>query len=146
MRVHPSDRSELSPRNQQSNGSSTPIPLAPQKPSATASARSGERPTRLSVSDFGSSLICPRAVYPNRNALSSASSASSSGRLASLWQVLGIYLLASWVVFQVIQTLTERLGLPDWVPAFAFVLLLIGLPIVLATALPPLPGALEKYE
>ncbi len=52
----------------------------------------------------------------------------------SLWQVLGIYLVASWVVFQVIQTLTEGLGLPDWFPAFALVLMLIWLPIVLATA------------
>lgn len=52
----------------------------------------------------------------------------------SLWQVLGIYLVASWIVFEVVQTLTEGLGLPDWLPAFAFVLLLIGLPVVLATA------------
>ena len=48
--------------------------------------------------------------------------------------MLGIYLVVSWIVFQVIQTLTEGLGLPEWFPAFAFVLLLIGLPIVLATA------------
>ncbi len=59
----------------------------------------------------------------------------------SLWQVLGIYVAVSWVVFQVVQTLTEGLGLPDWVPPLAFVLLLIGLPIVMATALPALPGA-----
>ena len=52
----------------------------------------------------------------------------------SLWQVLGIYVAVSWVVFQVVQTLTEGLGLPDWVPPLAFVLLLIGLPIVMATA------------
>lgn len=52
----------------------------------------------------------------------------------SLWQVLGIYLLASWVVFEVVQTVTEGLGLPQWFPAFAALLLLIGLPIVLATA------------
>ena len=52
----------------------------------------------------------------------------------SLWQVVGIYLVASWVVFQVIQTLTEGLGLPEWFPALALVLLLIGLLIVLATA------------
>ncbi len=31
----------------------------------------------------------------------------------SLWQVVGIYLLASWIVFQVIPTLTEGLGLPE---------------------------------
>ncbi len=59
----------------------------------------------------------------------------------SLWQVLGIYVAVSWVVFQVVQTLTEGLGLPDWVPPVAFVLLLIGLPIVMATALPAVPGA-----
>lgn len=52
----------------------------------------------------------------------------------SLWQVLAIYGAASWLVFEVVQTLTEGLGLPRWFPAFAFVLLLIGLPIVLATA------------
>lgn len=52
----------------------------------------------------------------------------------SLWQVLGIYLVASWLVFQVVQTLTEGLGLPDWVPPFALILLLLGLPIVVATA------------
>ncbi len=51
----------------------------------------------------------------------------------SLWQVLGVYLLASWVVFEVVQTVTEGLGLPQWFPAFAALLLLIGLPIVLAT-------------
>ncbi len=52
----------------------------------------------------------------------------------SVWQVLGIYLVVSWLVFQVVQTLTEGLGLPDWVPPFALILLLIGLPIVVATA------------
>jgi tetratricopeptide (TPR) repeat protein len=52
----------------------------------------------------------------------------------SLWQVIGIYLVASWLVFQIAQTLTEGLGLPDWVPPFALILLLIGLPIVVATA------------
>ncbi|MDX1673217.1 MAG: tetratricopeptide repeat protein [Longimicrobiales bacterium] len=52
----------------------------------------------------------------------------------SLWQILAIYAAASWIVFEVVQTLTEGLGLPEWFPAFAFVLLLIGFPIVLATA------------
>ena len=53
----------------------------------------------------------------------------------SLWQVLAIYAGASWAVFQVTQTLTEGLGLPDFVPRYALVLLLFGLPIVVATAL-----------
>ena len=52
----------------------------------------------------------------------------------SLWQVLGIYLLGSWVGYQVILGLFEGLGLPAWVPPLAVVLFIIGLPIVLATA------------
>jgi eukaryotic-like serine/threonine-protein kinase len=52
----------------------------------------------------------------------------------SLWQVLGVYLLASWAVVELVETLTGVWGLPDWIPPFAFILLLVGLPIVLATA------------
>ena len=52
----------------------------------------------------------------------------------SLWQVLAIYAVASWVIYEVVQGLTEGLGLPEWFPALALVLLLVGLPIVLATA------------
>lgn len=52
----------------------------------------------------------------------------------SLWQVLGIYLVGSWIGYEVIHGLTEGLGLPDWVPGFAVVLFIIGLPIVMATA------------
>ena len=52
----------------------------------------------------------------------------------SLWQVLGIYLAGSWGVLQVVDTLVGTLGLPDWFPPLALALLLVGLPIVLATA------------
>lgn len=52
----------------------------------------------------------------------------------SLWQVLGIYAAASWVIYQVVLALYDGIGLPQWVPGTALVLLLIGLPIVLATA------------
>jgi eukaryotic-like serine/threonine-protein kinase len=52
----------------------------------------------------------------------------------SLWQVLGIYVVTSWVIYQVVVALWEGLGLPEWVPPTALILLLIGLPIVLATA------------
>ncbi len=52
----------------------------------------------------------------------------------SLWQVLGIYLAGSWIAFQAVQTLTEGLGLPDWVPPLALVALIVGLPVVIATA------------
>lgn len=52
----------------------------------------------------------------------------------SLWQVLGIYLLASWGVLQVVDTLTGALQIPGWFPSFALALLLLGLPVVVATA------------
>ncbi len=52
----------------------------------------------------------------------------------SLWQVLSVYLVASWMALQVVEIITESAGLPDWAQPFALMLLIIGLPIVLATA------------
>jgi hypothetical protein len=52
----------------------------------------------------------------------------------SLWQVLGIYVVGGWIAYQVVWTLTESLGLPDWVPQVALVVLIVLLPVVLATA------------
>lgn len=52
----------------------------------------------------------------------------------SLWQVLSIYLVSAWIGYQVVLSLTDGIGLPDWVPGFAIVLFVIGLPIVMATA------------
>ena len=52
----------------------------------------------------------------------------------SLWQVLGVYLVSSWVVIQVVNEFTRAAGLPEWVPPLALVLLLVGLPVVMATA------------
>jgi len=46
----------------------------------------------------------------------------------SLWQVLGIYVVASWVVLQ------GMMPLPEWFPGLAVGLLIVGLTIVLATA------------
>lgn len=53
----------------------------------------------------------------------------------SVWQVLAVYLGVSWVALQVVDLLKQNMGLPDWVFPFAIVLLVIGLPIILATAL-----------
>ena len=53
----------------------------------------------------------------------------------SLWQVLSVYLMGSWGALQVVEVVTENAGLPDWVFPFALVLLVIGLPVVMATAL-----------
>lgn len=52
----------------------------------------------------------------------------------SLWQVLGVYLAGSWIALQVVEQLTEAAGLPEWVRPFSLVLLVLGLPVVLATA------------
>jgi fatty acid desaturase len=52
----------------------------------------------------------------------------------SLWQVLGVYLAGSWGALQVVETVVESASLPEWLPAMALVLLVIGLPIVMATA------------
>ena len=52
----------------------------------------------------------------------------------SLWQVLSIYLIGGWVALQAVDILQATLRLPEWTPSFALVLLVIGLPIVLATA------------
>ena len=56
----------------------------------------------------------------------------SGGR--TLWQVLAVYVTASWIVLQVVDVVTDNMGLPDWVFPFALLLLLIGLPIIIATA------------
>ncbi len=53
----------------------------------------------------------------------------------SVWQVLGVYLGGSWAVLQAVDFLTGFAGLPGWTTSFALVLLLIGLPIVVATAI-----------
>ena len=42
----------------------------------------------------------------------------------SLWQVLGIYLVASWAVLQVVDTLGGALNLPDEFDSLALALLI----------------------
>jgi tetratricopeptide (TPR) repeat protein len=49
-------------------------------------------------------------------------------------QAVAVFLGASWVVLQVVDLLTERLGLPAWVFPVALILLAIGFAVVLATA------------
>lgn len=52
----------------------------------------------------------------------------------SVWQVLGIYLAGSLAAFELSGSLTDAAGLPAWFPTFALALLILGLPIVVATA------------
>ena len=53
----------------------------------------------------------------------------------SIWQVLGVYVIGGWIGYQVVLALHEGLALPEWVPPLAIVLFIIGLPIVVATAM-----------
>lgn len=66
----------------------------------------------------------------------------------SIWQVVSVYLVGSWIALQVVQTLTTSLDLPEWFPALAIVLLIVGLPVVLATAIvqegPPEARGVER--
>ncbi|NNF28709.1 MAG: hypothetical protein HKN73_15905, partial [Gemmatimonadetes bacterium] len=63
----------------------------------------------------------------------------------SLWQVLGIYVAASVAVLGGAGTLADVFRLPEWFVPLAFALLIVGLPVVLATAFVQegLPGAGE---
>ncbi|NIN73063.1 MAG: hypothetical protein GTO46_14270 [Gemmatimonadetes bacterium] len=52
----------------------------------------------------------------------------------SLWQVVAIYIGGAWACYEIIDTITDRLDLPGWLPVLAIVLFLLGLPFVVATA------------
>jgi TolB-like protein/Tfp pilus assembly protein PilF len=53
----------------------------------------------------------------------------------SVWQVLGVYMVGSWVAIQVVDILGNNFELPAWFPRFTVALLVIGLPVVLVTSL-----------
>lgn len=55
-------------------------------------------------------------------------------RDARLLQVLGVYLAVSFGAIQIIDIFIDRLGLPDWFFPAAIALLVIGVPIMVATA------------
>ncbi|MEK6254183.1 MAG: hypothetical protein N2B05_05770, partial [Gemmatimonadales bacterium] len=55
-----------------------------------------------------------------------------SGR--SVWQVLGLYLAGGWMLLQVVDVLVDNVGLPPRVFTLALVLLAVGFPIALITA------------
>ncbi|UCC82683.1 MAG: tetratricopeptide repeat protein [Gemmatimonadota bacterium] len=53
---------------------------------------------------------------------------------ARLTRVLAVYLGGSYALLEIMDIFTDQLGLPDWFFRGALILLLIGLPIVIATA------------
>jgi len=60
---------------------------------------------------------------------------------SSIWRVLAIYLAGSWVALEVVQGIVDAGNLPDWLPGMALVLLIIGFPIVVTTAVIQAGGA-----
>ena len=66
----------------------------------------------------------------------------------SIWWALGAYIAVGWLVFELIQQIAESAN-QLWLPNVALVLLLIGLPIVVGTALVrdrPVEDASEKLD
>ncbi len=64
-----------------------------------------------------------------------------------MWQAAAGFLAAAWVVIEVVDLLTGRGLLPDWVFNGTLVLLAIGFPVILATAwvqTPPVEGPEES--
>jgi len=55
-------------------------------------------------------------------------------RRRSVFRVAAAYLIAGWVVLQVVELIAGVTGLPPWASAFALVLLIVGLPIALIVA------------
>jgi len=51
-------------------------------------------------------------------------------RRRNVFRVSVAYVIVTWLVIQVIETVSEPLGLPDWTEAFFIVLMLAGLPVV----------------
>lgn len=53
----------------------------------------------------------------------------------SVWQALVVYLGASYAVLEAVDLFIERLALPDWLFPIAFLLFVVGLPVVVSGSL-----------
>jgi len=66
----------------------------------------------------------------------------------NVFRVTVAYVVVAWLVIQVIETVSEPLGLPDWTEAFFIVLMLAGLPVIVlfSWAFELTPEGLKKTE
>lgn len=66
----------------------------------------------------------------------------------NVFKVAIAYLVVSWLTVQVAETLAPRMVLPDWVPSFIIILLLVGFPIALlfAWAFELTPDGIKKSK
>ena len=59
---------------------------------------------------------------------------SAQRRRGTVWRVLGVYAVGSWVCLQVVDVLGQNLPLPGWAFSLTLVLLVLGAPLTAATA------------
>ncbi|MBT8397744.1 MAG: SUMF1/EgtB/PvdO family nonheme iron enzyme [Gemmatimonadetes bacterium] len=52
----------------------------------------------------------------------------------TVWGILGIYVVGSWICLQVVDVLGQNLPLPSWAFSLTLVLLVLGAPVTAATA------------
>jgi hypothetical protein len=62
----------------------------------------------------------------------------------SVWQVLGSYAVVAWIILQLAEVLEGLIGLPLWFGRAIVVVVLLGFPVFLVTALTQ--GGLKKSE
>ena len=55
-------------------------------------------------------------------------------RWRKVFQVAGVYAVVAWLLVQIVTTVSEELGLPEWLDPTVIVLLAIGFPIALIMA------------
>lgn len=69
-------------------------------------------------------------------------------RRRNVFRVGVAYVVVAWLVIQVIETVSDPLGLPDWTEAFFIVLMLAGLPVIIlfSWAFELTPEGLKKTE
>lgn len=46
-----------------------------------------------------------------------------------VFKVSAAYAVVGWLIIEVVDTLAPRMALPDWVPGFVIILVLVGFPI-----------------
>lgn len=93
-------------------------------------------------------LSQPAAFCPRPDVMRTLKNLIHEIHRRSLWQVLGAFLAGSVGLVEFVDLLTELVGLPDWAPLTTLVVLLIGLPVVLATAYVQkgLPGGRDDQQ
>ena len=66
----------------------------------------------------------------------------------NVFRVSVAYIVVAWLIIQVIETVSDPLGLPDWTEAFFIVLLLAGLPVIVlfSWAFELTPDGLKKTK